>query len=71
MLSDVSGGLELRQDDAIARALMAEDALQAGRLLGQFCLCCGSAVGAVRLAMFPRTTRCSICAGSKLLAKGH
>ena len=71
MLNDVSSGLELRQDDAVARALMAEDALQAGRLIGQFCLCCGGAIGAVRLAMFPRTTRCSICAGSKLLAKGH
>lgn len=71
MFADVSGGLELRQDDAVARALMADDMLQAGRMIGQFCLGCGGAIGAVRLAMFPRTTRCSICASSRLMAKAH
>ncbi|WP_087693532.1 hypothetical protein [Pseudomonas sp. PE-S1G-1] len=71
MLSDISGGLELRQADAVARALMTDDLLRAGRMIGQFCQGCGGAIGAVRLAMFPSTTRCSICAGSKLLAKGH
>lgn len=69
MLSDVSCGLELRQDDAIARAFVADDVLQAGRVLGQFCLACGDAIGAGRLAMFPRTTRCSMCVGFKILAK--
>lgn len=69
MFSDVSGGLELRQDDAIARAMQADDMLQAGRLIGRYCLACGNTISVGRLAVCPRATRCSICVEYKTLAK--
>lgn len=69
MFSDVSGGLELRQDDAVARALHADDMLQSGLLLGRDCLACGRAISVGRLAAFPRATRCSMCVDYKTLAK--
>lgn len=69
VLSDVSGGLELRQDDAVARALFADDMLQAGLLIGRYCLACGNSISVGRLAVCPRATRCSMCVEYKTLAK--
>lgn len=69
MFSDVSSGLELRQDDAVAQALMAEEVLQAGLTIQRFCLACGHAISAGRLALHPRATRCSMCVDYVTLAR--
>lgn len=69
MFADVSAGLELRQDDAVARALMAEECLQAGLVLQRLCLACGNPIEAGRLARLPRATRCSFCVDYITLAR--
>ncbi|UZD98460.1 hypothetical protein LOY64_30165 (plasmid) [Pseudomonas corrugata] len=69
MFNDVSSGLELRQDDAVARALMAEECLQAGLVLQRLCLACGYPIDAGRLTRLPRATRCSLCVDYITLAR--
>lgn len=69
MLNDVVSGLELRQDEAVIRALLADEVLQAGRLLGKVCTSCGNPISAARVGMFPRTNVCGICSSIKYWAK--
>lgn len=69
MFADVSSGLELRQDDAVAQALMADEVLHAGLMVQRFCLACGYPISAGRQAMFPRATRCSMCVEYVTLAR--
>jgi len=71
VFADVSSGLELRQDDAIARAFQVDDFLQAGLLTQRLCGACGRPISDARLALRPNATRCSMCIDNLTLARNH
>lgn len=71
VFADVSSGLELRQDDAIARAFQVDDLLRAGLMIQRLCGACGRPISEARLALVPRATRCSMCIDNFTLARKH
>lgn len=69
VFADVSSGLELRQDDAVARALLVDDLLRFSSINQRLCLACGRPISDARLAVVPRATRCSMCIDHFTLAR--
>ena len=68
MFSDVCAGLELRQDDAVAQALLADDCLRAGVVMVPVCGACGRNIDRTRLLISPTAARCSLCVTVPVLA---
>jgi hypothetical protein len=68
MFADVSAGLELRQDDAIERAMFADDCLRASVVMVPVCGACGRNIDQTRLLICPTASRCSLCCSVPVLA---
>lgn len=69
MSPDVFSGLELCQDDAVARAILSDDLVREASIFTPVCGACGRAIDAKRLAIKPLAARCSLCAGFSVLAR--
>lgn len=68
MQFDDSAALELRQDDAVARAFLADDCLRAGVAMVPVCGACGRNIDRTRLLISPTASRCSLCVTVPVLA---
>lgn len=69
MSPDVFSGLELCQDDAVARAILSDDLVREATIFTPVCGACGRNIDAKRLAIKPLASRCSLCAGFSVLAR--
>lgn len=61
MLADVAAGLELRQDDAVERALLADEGLRSAISITPVCGACGRDIDRTRLLICRTASRCSLC----------